>query len=169
VNGGLRNRVVTLLILAGQLAPQAAQAENYCPQEQAIYVEAEGESRIEFRENEGIFLAANVFGFVSPDGLTLDGTVIWNNGFSRPNGNLIKDCPDGDATGDELAACTFWEGVVYAVDNNGNVAFVPPEGEPAAYTLVFTDLSRSLHYSALNDGSARLPVFDAYVFSECRP
>ena len=52
-------------------------------------------------------------------GVVLDGIVMWTDGVSRPHGSLMYKCPTGDVTGDELAACTVWQGVIYSVGRQG--------------------------------------------------
>ena len=54
--------------------------------------------------------------------------------------SLMYKCPTGDVTGDELAACTLWEGVIYSADDQGNIALLPAEGDRRAAEA---DLSRS--------------------------
>ena len=50
---------------------------------------------------------------------------------ARPHGSLMYRCPTGDVTGEELAACTLWEGVIYSADDKGAVGLLPAEGTEA--------------------------------------
>ncbi|MCY0092646.1 hypothetical protein [Hoeflea ulvae] len=38
---------------------------------------------------------------------------------------ILHQCPEGDATGAEIAACTVWEGPLYAVDATGGAGWLP--------------------------------------------
>jgi NAD(P)-dependent dehydrogenase (short-subunit alcohol dehydrogenase family) len=41
---------------------------------------------------------------------------------------VMHNCPEGDVTGEEIAACTVWEGVIYTLDglvNNAGIVALP--------------------------------------------
>lgn len=157
--------VLPCLLAASCLAGQAHAA---CPQELAVYSEVDGRTEIDFRPENEAAIVANSFRMILPDGPVLEGHVIWNDGMARPTGALMLDCPEGDLTGDEIAACTHWQGLVYALDAEGTVGLIPPRGEEAAPRLLFSDLSRTLDASPLNDGKAALPRWDVYALSGCQ-
>jgi hypothetical protein len=48
-------------------------------------------------------------------GVTMDGVVMLAGEPDRPWGMVMHNCPEGDATGAEIAACTVWQGPVYAI------------------------------------------------------
>lgn len=146
----------------------AGQAHAACPQELSVYSEVGGATELNFRPETEAAIVANSFRLILPDGPVLEGHVTWNEGVSRPTGALMLDCPEGDLTGDEIAACTHWQGVVYALDAEGNVGLIPPRGETAAPRLLLADLSRALHAGPLNDGKTALPAWDVYALSGCQ-
>jgi hypothetical protein len=88
---------------------------------------------------------------------------------ARPHGSLMYKCPTGDVTGDELAACTLWEGVVYSADDKGNIALLPAEGMDAPKTLIFPDLGPSLQMSAAygENGFSKVPS-DVFSLKGCQ-
>lgn len=139
-----------------------------CPQALAVYDEVGGRTAIDFIPNMDVVAASNTFRLILPDAAPIEGHVEWQSGGGRPDGLLLKDCPTGDATGEELAACTLWRGVVYAIDDEGAVGLLPGAREDAAQRLIMTDLSRALHFSTLNDGEAALPSFDVYEITGCQ-
>ncbi|WP_265517747.1 hypothetical protein [Nitratireductor luteus] len=142
--------------------------EAACPQALAIYQEVGGQTAIDFIPNMDMVAASNTFRLILPDAAPIEGHVEWQSGGGRPDGLLLKDCPTGDATGEELAACTLWRGVVYAVDDAGDVGLLPGPRDDAAQQLIMTDLSRALHFSTLNDGETALPGFDVYEITGCQ-
>ncbi len=86
----------------------------------------------------------------------------------RSNGMVMHDCPEGDSTGEEIAACTVWEGVIYALDG-GDAALLPEEGKPAAETLLLSGFGSSLRYSKLwDEGKASAMPWDVFKRKGCK-
>jgi len=77
----------------------------------------------------------------------LDGYVMPSDPVDRTNGMLFHDCPDGDATGDDLAACTVWQGVIYGSDGAG-ITLLPKQGEKAASAILLPGFGPALRASA---------------------
>ena len=162
----MKRIAATLLFgIAGVGASQAA-----CPQGLAVYTDANDAISVEFTPNDGgRMLASNVFKAVMANDIVLDGFVIWNVGVARPNGIMLHGCPEGDATGEEIAACTVWEGVIYAVDGSGHVDYLPGESEPAAEQLLFPDLGRGVRYSAVwGENKVTVVPQDVLTLSGCQ-
>lgn len=158
-------RQSVLMLLAG-LATMPAQAAD-CLQSQAVYGQEGSTVKLQFHNKNESFVVTNGFDVLLKDGPTLQGMVIWNNGVSRPNGMVQNNCPEGDVTGDELAKCTLWEGVMYTIAEDGSVDLLPAADEPAVTNLLLPDISRALYYSALNDGKADLNMFDSFKLESC--
>ncbi len=135
------------MLMTGLLV--AASAYAACPIELATYGEATSGARIEFTPTRESATVTNTFRMLLPGDIALDGIVMWTTDAPRPYGMLMNKCPDGDVTGQELAACTVWEGIVYASDKAGNIALLPEEGKPAPELLLLAGLGPSLHASAL--------------------
>jgi hypothetical protein len=157
--------------VAGSLVVFAAgyEAHAACPLALAVYGEAESEAGIDFRPTGGSAVVTNTFKMVLDKGVVLDGIVMWTEGVARPHGSLMYKCPTGDVTGDELAACTVWEGVIYSSDDQGKIALLPAEGVDAPKTLIFPDLGPSLQMSAAygENGFSKVP-WDVFVLKGCQ-
>ena len=161
-------RVFYAFLIATSL-PVSAFAET-CLQEKAIYQDADKSLTIAFKPvGELSFTASNAFNITMQNDIVLDGMVIWNNGYAMPNGVIQHKCPTGDVTGQELAACLIWEGVVYTIDGAGKVDLLPPEGDAAATQILLPDFGRAVHYSAIWDETKiTLAPWDAMVLSGCQ-
>lgn len=157
--------VITSVLLA--LTGPAAAA---CPQELAIYHEAESGAGIEFQPlDQTQPTTANAFKVIfARTDLVLDGAVIWNNGVSRPNAIVLHDCPQGDATGEEIDACTIWQGVIYSVSADGTVDLMPSEGDAAAEQLLLPDFGRTVRYSVLFPEKTESIPWDVFKLSGCQ-
>lgn len=94
---------------------------------------------------------------------------MWSDDPARPNGLLMFQCPQGDVTGAELEACTLWQGVIYAVDGQGEIGLLPGEGSPAPQSLIFADLGYQLRHAPAfaNAGLFTVP-WDGFKLSGCQ-
>ncbi len=164
-------------LLAAAFGGQALPALAACPVELAVYREARTGAMIDFRPGANATVT-NAFRMVfgkgtGNEGVVLDGVVMWDADVPRPIGMLTHDCPEGDATGEELSACTIWQGVVYSAGGDGRVDLMPPEGEAAPDTLILADLGRAIAawpaYAAagLTDAPLGAP-WDAFVLHGCQ-
>ncbi|MGD9915242.1 MAG: hypothetical protein AB7S80_14260 [Rhizobiaceae bacterium] len=156
---------IASLALAAGLSPVLAA----CPMELAVYADEQGGAGIDFRPRGESAIVTNGFRMHLADGSVFDGMVAWSDDAARPWGTLMHNCPEGDVTGGELAACTVWEGVVYAVDGAGKVGLLPKEGEAAPANLLFPALGPSLRHAQVfaPDGPAKLP-FDVFALKGCQ-
>jgi hypothetical protein len=155
-----------LALLALSLAAGAAQAAE-CRQEHAIYADGKAAYEIAF-EPVGSAAAAASHHFkvkVRASGTVLDGIVMPGE---RSNGMILDNCPEGDATGAEIAACTVWEGVVYALDGGGEVSVLPGGSETAAAYVLLAGFGPSLRYSRLwDEGKATVVPWDVFARKGC--
>ncbi|MER8549663.1 hypothetical protein [Mesorhizobium sp. M0684] len=140
-----------------------------CPLELAVYGDPEDAAEIDFRPTGESAAVTNSFKMVLDNGVVLDGIVMWTEGAARPHGSLMYKCPAGDVTGDELAACTVWEGVIYTADDQGNIALLPGEGKDAPKKLILPDLGASLQMSAAYsaNGFSKVP-WDVFALKGCQ-
>lgn len=161
-------RRLAMVLLASALAAPAAAAD--CKQSHAIYADRDGGYELRF-EPVGSASAATSNHFkvaVLKPGLLLDGVVMPAGEPERATGLIMHKCPEGDATGEELRACTVWQGVVYALDKAGSVSEIPAETEPAAAQLLLPDFGPSLRASsAWGKGKAEADSWDAFVLKGC--
>ncbi|TPL03311.1 hypothetical protein FJ938_18365 [Mesorhizobium sp. B2-4-14] len=145
-----------------------------CPIELAVYGDAQsgGESsgsEIDFTPTGTSATVTNTFRLVLDNNVVLSGIVMWTQGAPRPNGSLMYKCPEGDATGQELAACTLWGGVIYTGDDKGTIGLLPAEGIEAPKTLVLPDLGPVLRQSSAFGGSgfSKIPS-DVFALKGCQ-
>jgi hypothetical protein len=147
----------------------ASTASAACKQELAIYSEPEANASLEFTP-AGDTGSSHTFKIKFPENsVILDGVVLWTEGVARPMGIVMHKCPEGDVTGPELDACTVWQGVIYAVDGQGNVSLLPPEGATAAQQLLLPDFAPALRQSSAYGmaGVSKMP-WDAFKMSGCQ-
>lgn len=158
----------TALVPLGLFAASAACAAE-CRQDHAIYSDRDGGYELTF-EPVGSDAAATSHHFklkVSAGGVVLDGIVMPGDP-ARSNGMIMHNCPEGDVTGEEIAACTVWEGVIYTLDIAGDAGLMPDAGASAAETLLLAGFGPSLRYSALwDEGKASAVPSDVFRRKGC--
>ena len=159
----------TALVAAGVFAATVASAAE-CRQDRAIYADRDGAYELTF-EPVGSNAAATSHHFklkVLASDTVLDGIVMPGDDPARSNGMVMHDCPEGDVTGEEIAACTVWEGVIYALDGAGDAGLLPDEGDTAAESLLFAGFGPSLRYSRVWDaGKASVVPWDVFKRKGC--
>ena len=148
----------SVLFFAASAASASAAIE--CRQENAIYGDRDGayELRFEAVDSEAANSSYQLRVSVKNTGIELTGFVMETEPVNRPSGILFHDCPDGDMTGEEIARCTVWQGVIYSA-NEGRIDLLPVAGAPAARCLPW-DCAVKLrqagcparHFSALPQG-----------------
>lgn len=159
-------RVLAVLLASALWATPSLAA---CPIELAIYREAKAGAQIEFLPTGPSAALTNSFRLVLENSPPLEGMVAWSEGEARPRGQVTRDCPEGDATGAEIAACTAWLGVIYSVDDKGLVALLPAEGVAAPPTLLLPDLGPSLLASTVfEDGGLSKVPWDSFALAGCQ-
>lgn len=156
-----------LLIAALMLTTSAAHAA--CPIELAIYSDRDGIAELNFAPVEQVAAVTNMFRLVMRGGPIFEGHVMWTQEPARPYGQLMFKCPEGDVTGEELDACTVWQGVIYGIDDKGEVGLLPAEGEPAPASLVLADLAYQMQGAPAftTAGLATVP-WDGFTLSGCQ-
>jgi hypothetical protein len=158
-----------VLLLAACLASGPALAAE-CPQQRAIYADRAAAYEFAF-EPVGSDAAATSHHFklrVLKSNIVLDGIVMTGDDVVRSNGMIMHNCPEGDATGEEIAACTVWEGVLYAVDGSGAIDLLPAEDADAAERILVPGLGPSIRYSAVWEaGQADVAPWDVLTFKGC--
>ena len=162
-------KAIAFILVATTIAP-VSPALAACPQELSVYTDRDKVASIEFRPvaPDAAVHTAEFRVLFSQNGIVADGIVLWTEGVPRPTGIVMHDCPEGDVTGEELAACTVWQGVIYAVDETGGIGLLPRRG-PAAKRLLLPDFGPSVRHSALYgaDGISIVP-WDVFEISGCQ-
>jgi hypothetical protein len=164
--GGQR-RAQTLLIVLSLLAASSAHAA--CPIELATYQDRDGVAEIAFRPVDAQAAVTNRFRMAMRGGPLFEGVVMWSEDPARPNGLVMFNCPEGDVTGTELEACTLWQGVIYAIDDEGEVGLLPGEGKPAPQTLILADLAYQMRSApAFADAGLFAAPWDGFTLAGCQ-
>ncbi len=162
-----RNAELLVVVMAALVAAPPAFAA--CPIELATYADTSGVAELEFFPAKGGATVTNSFRLLLDNDPVLDGIVQWTDPEPRPWGTLMHKCPDGDVTGQELAACTLWEGVIYALDGKGGIALLPAPGTAAPQMLLLPGLGPSLRISAAYgaNGFSKTP-WDVFALKGCQ-
>ncbi|MCB1444600.1 MAG: hypothetical protein KDJ87_02055 [Rhizobiaceae bacterium] len=158
----------SVLFFAASAASASAAIE--CRQENAIYGDRDGayELRFEAVDSEAANSSYQLRVSVKNTGIELTGFVMETEPVNRPSGILFHDCPDGDTTGEEIARCTVWQGVIYSA-NEGRIDLLPVAGAPAARDILLPGLALSLLDStAWGDGKATVVPWDVLSLKGCR-
>ncbi|MCO6408643.1 hypothetical protein [Hoeflea alexandrii] len=120
-------RLPALTLAAMMMAAGGSPADAACPQALAVYDEAQTGAEIAFAgplpDVDGMQHRFSLS--FAEGGVTMDGVVMMAGEPDRPWGVIMHDCPQGDATGAEIAACTVWEGPVYIIGVEGAVDWLP--------------------------------------------
>lgn len=140
-----------------------------CPVELAVYRDRDAIAGIDFMPVDSQAAVTNRFRMAMRDGPVFEGHVLWTGDPARPYGQLLHDCPEGDVTGEEIAACTVWQGTVYALGADGAVGLMPGQGEPAPERLLLADLGYQMRWSAAWEKAGLTAVpWDEFRLSGCR-
>jgi hypothetical protein len=144
----------TLALSTPALAQGALAIE--CPLSHAIFGQSTSATRIIFFQPDRDWAANQIAGFrLEIAGTSYDGTVHMPNGFSQPKGRLTKDCAPDDTDTD---ACTFWDGIVYALVD-GRIAELPHfvedvlADEMAPQQLLLPGFAANVWYSMLREAA----------------
>lgn len=162
-------REAAILIAFATAMAAAAPARAACPIELATYADTSGVAELEFSPAKGGATVSNSFRLLLDNDIVLEGIVQWTDPEPRPWGTLMHKCPDGDVTGQELAACTLWEGVIYALDGKGGIALLPAPGTAAPEMLLLPALGPLLRVSAAYgaNGFSKTP-WDVFALKGCQ-
>ena len=149
--------------------PVASQAmgttgDHSCPQSLAGYQSSDNAILIEFAgTDDGLFRVlveeadGPLDGFVYPGDAGDNEAVVLNN------------CPDGDATGEELEACVVWQGTIKSVDNDGKDQTLPMAVQPAADIIRMAGLVEALQASEFYEPAPSEVVSgDDFALSACQ-
>ncbi len=160
------------VLIAGLLLalPGGGQAKaGDCPQARAIYGADQGAFRLTFRPvTEMASSVTHLFAFAD-ETVTLDGMVMDTEEPVRTGARIEKNCPEGDVTGEDIRACTGFEGYVYAIGEAGVVGNLPPGDAPAAPRVLFAGLGPALSSSPLAHKLKLAPASDSFHLTGCSP
>jgi hypothetical protein len=155
----------TVLLAALALSHAASAAD--CLIEKATFREAETGIELAFAAASGENTPVT-HGFIAQIGkFKLDGHVLYDPEIERPVGMLMNNCPEGDVTGADLAACTVWKGIVYGIDETtGHVDLLPPEGAGAPDAILLPGFGPAILASVVGKDMESGP-WDVFEFKGC--
>lgn len=140
------------LMLSLPLAVGAATAAMAaCPQELAVYRGADGIGDLEFTGGGAGMLSEMRLLYPGVEPVTI--YLSHDDRLDRAVAMLPLNCPEGDVTGEELAACLVYQGAVYTIDGDNGPAGLPGAGADAAQTLLLPDLASALWGNPQFDGA----------------
>jgi hypothetical protein len=171
----MRNRVLRAARAAfcGAVAcvPVSASAAD-CRQEKAVYADRDGAYELRFTPlNSPSAAASNQFKINAPNAsVTMDGYVMPSEDPERAVGIVMFKCPEGDATGTDLDACTVWQGMVYGMTTGGEIDNLKPEGSVAADRIFLPGIGPAIRaFEGWGKGKAMAMAapWDVLNFKEC--
>jgi hypothetical protein len=172
-------KTVTAALLAALVTASPALAQSDCPQERAIYTEKRNGYELRFRIPdpwEAPSKTSEIMELRFPDGTTLWGATWMPNGTSWNQAQLYNGCKlpgpldeNGDplpgSTEEELDQCRVWQGVIYQMTGT-DIDYLPFREDPAAATILFTNLGPTIRYSGLVASPGDEP-HDVFTLSGC--
>lgn len=124
-------------------------ANASCRQDKATYVDANAGFELRFVPTDSD-ASASTHQFtlsIAKSALKLQGYVMGSEPVNRSNGMIFNNCPEGDVTGADIAACTVWQGVIYG-NIAGKLDLLPAASAEAAPEILLPDLGPALVTSA---------------------
>lgn len=160
----------TSFIAAAWMLGSCPAAAADCPIERAVYTEAEAGIELRFQESGGNTPVSHRFSLVASAGkMKIDGHVLYDPEIERPVATALDNCPEGDVTGADIAACTVWKGIIYAADKaTGRVDLLPPEIADAPDSLILPGFGPAIAASSFGEAMKGTP-WDVFTFKQCSP
>ncbi|CAN7516760.1 hypothetical protein [Neorhizobium sp. LjRoot104] len=152
------------------LVPGMATAAERCAIEKAVFVEATAGTVLSFKPVGSDAAVVSHLFTITGGKLKLDGNVMYDEESGRPGGMVTNNCPQGDATGAELRACTVWTGVPYALDvETGHIDILGAADDQAPDAILMPGFGPAIRHSTLwgKSGLRQVP-WDLYEFKECK-
>jgi hypothetical protein len=163
--------VIAQLSAAPQMiAPANATSSNAaaCQQDNARYLDPESGLELTFKplQEDDRFLQSFTVSSAKSE-VTLDSFITLMGEPLRPVAFVVNQCPDGDITGEELSACTVWQGVPYALFGDGSIGLLPESSAPAVTQILLPDFARSVMSHKIWDTFNSEEPFEVFDFKDC--
>lgn len=141
-----------------------------CAQLDAIYTDPSGTYELRFvpLNSEAAAASGRFHVTVAGLGTAMDGFVMPADDPISSDGILMFGCPQGDATGAEISACTVWQGKIHGTTGEGVDSNLQAENGRAASGVVLTGFGKALRLSRLwSEGKVSVAPGDVLTFKEC--
>jgi hypothetical protein len=163
----MRPALAALFVLI--CAAPAFASQGACPQERAVYADADKIYELRFLPVDSQSASATHRFEITQPGKrpALDGYVMATEPVMRSSGMVFNQCPEGDVTGEDLAKCTVWEGLIYG-EAAGRLNLLPQQGQPAAPEILLTGFGLALaQSSAWDNDKDRIAPWDMFTLKGC--
>ena len=157
--------VVSAFLCAGP----ALASSGACSQENAIYSDADKIYELRFLPVDSQAASATHRFEITRPGKrpALDGYVMATEPVMRSSGMVFNQCPEGDVTGEDLAKCTVWEGVIYG-EAAGRLNLLPTPDQPASGEILLSGFGPALvQSSAWDNDKDRVAPWDVFTLKGC--
>lgn len=162
-------QAAALLSCAVANLPVPAQAAD-CAQLDAIYADPSGAYELRFvpLNSEAAAASGRFHVTVAGLGTAMEGFVMPADDLVSSDGILMFGCPEGDATGAEISACTVWQGKLHGTTGAGVASNLQAENGPATSDVVLTGFGKAVRLSRLwSEGKVTVAPEDVLTFKEC--
>ena len=161
--------MILRVLMAAGLASFAVPALAACPQELAVYESGDGQTALNFTAGGGAMAMSHEIRILFRGAGPVTAYVQPGAAFGQPEKVLPVNCPEGDVTGDELAACIVYRSVVHAVDAQGVPGELPAGGEPAAQAVLLPNFAASVwRHPAFGDDGPPEPPAEILMLAGCQ-
>lgn len=147
----LARKAARLVLPLALLIGAATAAMAACPQELAVYRGADGIGALEFTGGGAGMHSEMRLLYPGVEPVTI--YLSHDDRLDRAVAMLPLNCPEGDVTGEELAACLVYQGPVYEIDRESGVGGLPGAGVDAAESLLLPGLASALWGNPQFDGA----------------
>lgn len=163
------NMIKNMSLLAAFSLIAGSVSASECQQGSARYVDPESGLLLSFSsfgENVQVMHQFTI-GLEKAD-TQLEGFVVVDGEPLRPVSFVVNQCPDGDVTGEELAACTVWKGVPYGRFSDGNIGLLPLAEDEAVTQILLPDFTRSVMSNPVwEEIETNNEPFEVFDFKDC--
>ncbi|MFA7414455.1 MAG: hypothetical protein WC048_08220 [Rhizobium sp.] len=165
----MKVRLTSFIAAAGMIGSYPVAAAD-CPIERAVYAEAEAGIELRFEASGESTPVSHRFSLVAPAAkMNVEGHVMFDPEIERPVAMALDNCPEGDVTGADIAACTVWKGIIYAADKaTAQIGLLPPEDTDAPDTLILPGFGPVIAASSYGEAVTATPR-DVFTFKQCSP
>ena len=162
--GAIAPMMCCIVLTVGMTPPAHA-----CPQDQAIYADQDKRYELAFAPavSEAVMTSHQFSLTYKSTGLVMQGYVMDSENGDQSLATLLYQCPEGDVTGADIAACTVWEGPI-SLHAEDRVEKLPPSDQTAADEILLAELAEGVRNSSVwGDDKVSLAPSDIFTLEGC--